>query len=138
MTHYGGVHELVVEYLYEGYEPDIQEPAADDHTWMVHYIVRHPDDCWPENEHNECPVKLEIDNVGFDDAFGLSRWRDGRTVIEHLPEGLYEVRAWMEHYSTPEGSDWDGGLEVELKSLPPKPVRPARLELVEPNEDDES
>jgi hypothetical protein len=132
MSQYGATHELVVEYIYQGAEPDTHDPnpRAVAHEWSVFYIVRHPEDCWPDwrAAHGEkgdaCPIDQQVEEVGFDDAFGMRHWRDGRSVLEHLPEGLYRVNAWLQQYSGPEGTDWDGGLEIEPVEAPPTPKPP--------------
>lgn len=130
MSQYGATHEFVVEYVNQGFDEDPQEPGADNYEFTVHYIIRHPADCWPDWKGGEgdrsgmCPITQAIADVGIEDALGLNHWRDGRNVIEHLPEGLYEVNAWATHYSSPNGDDWDGGLEWERKETPPPPPPP--------------
>lgn len=134
MSQFGATHEMVVEHTYQGQEPDEQEPRSDAYEYSVVYVIRHPEDCWPDwkgegERGDDCPISLEIQQTGIEDALGLNRWRSGRNEIEHLREGLYEVHAWLERYSSPEGTDWDGGLEWERKAdLPLPPRTPIRFE----------
>ena len=131
MTQYGAVHELVVEYENQGIVDDEQEPASDVYLIEVRYIVRHPEDCWPDwktsyggEKGDSCPITMEIQNVGLEDALVLSHWRNRRTIIEHLPEGLYDLWAWSERHSGPDGVDYSGGLDYERKEPEKKEPEP--------------
>ena len=145
MSTYGAVHELVVEHEDQGrWDDDPQEKGRHD-VWMseVRYILRHPSDgCWESsdkwvNDHEICPIVELFDNVGVLDALGVTQWKtvDGRfqVIVEHLQDGLYQVQCWQQHYSSPNGDDWDGGLYVErVEQPPPLPRQGASRWTLEP------
>jgi hypothetical protein len=57
-------HILIVEHTNQGTEVTQGEPA---YLFTIHYIVRHPDDCDPE----ECPITEHIEAVGLEDTLDL-------------------------------------------------------------------
>lgn len=142
MTQYGATHRLLVEHENDGIEDvELYEGGTREaHVCRVLYYVEHPEDCLmpheraarvreheeyarrasinSETEHVDptagdygCPVNGEIENVGLLDALGVT----GGRKVNHLQEGTYALNAWYRHYSSPEGDDWDGGLEYELE-----------------------
>jgi hypothetical protein len=137
MSTYGAIRELVVEYelgaareLVEMDDDPQEQGRRDVYVCEVRYILRHPSGgCWADHEkanvNNEiCPIQEQFDAVGMLDAIGVEQWRRLQRVVVHLEEGLYHLQCWAEHYSTPEGDDWDGGVYVDRveqeKPLPPK------------------
>jgi hypothetical protein len=96
-------HILIVEHTNQGTEVTQGEPA---YLFTIHYIVRHPDDCDPE----ECPITEHIEAVGLEDTLDL----DSR----HFADGMYELTYWSQHYSSPNGDDWDAGVIAEPVTSP--------------------
>jgi len=99
-------HFLVVEHTNQGPE-DTQGETG--HLFTVHYIVRHPESCGPDDF---CPITEHIEAVGIEDALGMNHWEGGKTVLRHIADGLYVLTYWSQHYSGPEGDDWDAGIYV--------------------------
>ena len=99
-------HTLVVEHTNQGTEVTQGEPA---HLFTVHYILRHPDDC----DQDECPISQYVVDVGIEDTLGMNHWENGKTVLRHIADGVYVLAYWSTHYSSPNGDDWDAGVNVE-------------------------
>lgn len=104
-------HTLVVEHANQGTE---MTQGEEGHLFTVHYIIRHPDNC----DRDECAIDLHIRDVGIEDTLGLNRWEGRKSILGHLPDGLYALDYWSQRYSGPNGDDWDAGVDV-ARVIPP-------------------
>jgi hypothetical protein len=94
-------HTLVVEHTNQGVEMTQGEKA---HEFTVHYTVRHPEGCDPDEA--LCVFEEHIEAVGIEETLGLGR--DPR----HLTDGLYDLSYWSRTYDGPEGRDYESGVTV--------------------------